>query len=1724
MHHKLLISKYALFNLTNFFLLIACSLAGSFASFSYSQSLDTPPERVTIALNQSHRFRFAGYYAAIEKGYYEELGLEVTLNTSLQSQNIIDAVINGHAAQYGVSDYSLIQEYLDDKPVILVAQIFQRSDLVFLTKPKSNISEPNDLVGKKIAYNYGSKVVLDAMISEQLSSSDDIYATPLTEQSEIDYLSDKIQAISALSSGLVYQPELQNMRRISPRDYGIEFFGDNFFTSKQEYQNHPNRLKKMYQATLKGWRYALENPQEISLLIKKKYAPKLSIDKLNQEAKAIHQLVLPELISVGHIDQKRIQNMIELYGIYAKSIIKPASLTFIYHPEITEHDDVEFTQKEKAWIKSNPVITLGGTPDWAPFDYADNQGKHKGLVNDYARLLEEKTGLKIKINIADFASNIKQLKSHNIDFMGGVFMNEKRKKSIHYLQPFLSLSRYFFIRDDLNIKTLKDLDGKRVAIPDGFLAINLLEKHFPKVNIVKVRTVYEAIDAVIEGNADLLYGLYPVLNFALKQSGVTNIIPFKSTRSLSDSPIYFVCRNNSPELISILEKGFAAIDGHEREKIHNKWLQYVPELDKNVLFTQEELEWITAHRVVTYGAEKDWQPFNFMDEKGEHKGISKDFLDKISALTGITFTPVLKNWTEVLRDARQGKIDLLPALLNTKARQKYFTYSNPYIINIPYFFIRSDVKASFVSDLDGLTAAIPDGYIYAKTLKKHFPHIKVIRTKTVKESIDAVLAHRADILVDSHTAMSYLLNKDGVTNIRPFKSLSANVTSDIYMAASLDNQILIDIVNKSMKVISPAEKQAIMQYWLGSSQNELMKELRLTPTERQWLKDHPVINFAGDPKWKPFEFIDKEGNYLGIVAEYLKIFEKMLDIKFKVAKTKTWFDTLKKVNEGKVGIISEVTSSQLTNQLIFTHSYLSTPIVVVANTDVQYVDKLDQLVGKKVGVIRGYGYIEQIKQKYPGIDFVEVLDIKTGLLDLSTNHLDFLLSSLSAVTYKISEIGLKDIRVVGKTEFSSNLAFGVSPKYAPLVSILNKAMSKIDEKEKKRILDEWGDVEFAEKTDYSLLIKVASGLFVILLVIWTWNRRLAQEVSKRKQSEDSLNVLNQRFQLATEAVSFGVWELLFQQGKSEPKLIIDNNMRAIYKLTEDQELDWRSWLKCMEPEDRHAFEQAIGQTLDIGGNSEMEIRLLSEQSVNPVVYTGMCLASNTHEEDSTSKIVGINWDISQIKETQVQLKKAKEIAESANKAKSEFLANMSHEIRTPMNAILGFTELLDDQIKDKRLKAFVKTISSAGKNLLSLINDILDLSKIESGKFEINKTPCNPHHLLSEIGDVFMMRVREKNLDLILDIAEEIPESLHLDAVRVRQILFNLIGNAVKFTETGYIRVRARSANEDDIRSKVDLIIEVEDTGIGIPDNQQSAIFREFEQTQGQDAHKYGGTGLGLSISYRLAKMMGGTLSVKSQFNTGSTFTLALNAVDISSISLDLIEEETSNAMSFQFHPAKILVVDDVEENRALLLHNFEETALEVHVAKNGQEAVEKAKKIAFDLIFMDIRMPVMDGYEASKIIKSLSNTPIVALTASVMEDEFKRIKSENFDGYLRKPVLRGELFNEIARFIDYDEVELNQENNKPSLSDEEKQHAQTLLPELKKLKLQCEQLSKNNDIGEIRKFVNTLIKLNENNPVNLLEQFTSQMGADLDSFNIAGIKQGLENFKNILEDIAEQS
>lgn len=1436
-------------------------------------------EPVSIQLKWQHAFQFAGYYAAIEQGYYRDEGLEVTLKEADLSKDLVSEVMQGKS-NYGVSDSTLLIYHLKGQPVVLVNQFFQHSPLVFISRRDSGIISPYEMVGKTVAYNYTNDwdAALNALLLKTLGNIQKTKPIKFSQSDFQKFIDGKIDVISAYSTSEPFLLKEQGIEVniINPQNYGIDFYGDNLYTSQKELQDHPGRAAKISRATIKGWQYALDHTEEIIDLIRTHYNQDYTKAYLEYEASTTKQMIVPELIQLGLVDPSRYQLAADAY-------------------------------------------------------------KQLGLTD-----------------------------------------NSHIKNSFFY--------------------------------------------------------------GLTEANAN-----------------------------------------------------------------------------PAVAFTPEEKAWIREHPVVRYGAEKDWPPYDFVDKEGKHTGLSRDLLQLLGKYSGLRFQEDIDTWDQLLNKTKAQQIELLPALFDTKDRQAYLSFTEPYQLVLDYFFIHESVQATSFSDLDGKTVAITKGYAQIGEVKKHFPKITVLETDELMASVQAVIERKADVLYETYSVINYVLKQNSITSIRPFKVMPGGEAKQLKMAVRRDLPLLFSIINKTLAAIPQKEKQELRDKWLGFHGDQAKDVVQLTSAERKWLAEHPIIRFTGDPKWLPYEAFDDKNHYIGMVADYLKLLESKLPIKFEIIPSQQWSDSIDRVKRGEVDVLSETIDSDLQSHLEFTKAYLSSPVVIVMRDEEAYVDNIDSIKHRRIAVIKEYGYNPAIFRAYPDIQFLEVDDIETGLTQVSTGKIDALLCTLAHASFHIADKGFNNVRIVGKTEFTTQLGLGVRKDFAPLVPLLDRALSSIKQSERQSISDRWGKDRFAAKTDYQLTIKIVGGFVLLLLLIFIWTRRLLKEIARRKLSEEQVIKLNQRFALATNLVSLGVWELDFQQ--TPPTFSYDDKVHEIYGETERQTLSLNDWkTKYLHPDDYALVEQTLTEISADGGQHHVEYRIIRSNGEVRYIYCG---GFGTKVNGKLVKITGVNWDITARKKIEQDLEKAKSQAEKATLAKSQFLANMSHEIRTPLNAIIGFTEILNEQVKDNKLKSFVKTIQTAGHSLLALINDILDLSKIEAGKMSIDKKACNPHSLFSELGQIFMMKMREKNLVFILDIDPKIPDNLLLDATRLRQILFNLVGNAVKFTEHGHIRLRARTGNEDKIHSKLDLYIDVEDTGIGISADQQELIFKDFEQIEGQDVRKYGGTGLGLAISKRLTQLMDGEISLISEVGIGSTFTVQLFDVAVSSLQIE--PEPLKQEQQVQFAPTTVLVVDDVEDNRALLRENFAGTTLTIVEGENGVDAINTVKQEQIDLILMDIRMPVMDGYEASKQIKSFSNVPIIALTASVMQDENERAKSEHFDGYLRKPVLKADLVAELIRFLPYETIEGNAFNERVlGLSVENLQALPATLMELEKLLTTFEHVASNNNMSEIKKFADTLLAIGSQNSVTVVTQYAKQLIAEIDCFDLVAIKSSLNGFPKLVSELGE--
>jgi len=520
-------------------------------------------------------------------------------------------------------------------------------------------------------------------------------------------------------------------------------------------------------------------------------------------------------------------------------------------------------------------------------------------------------------------------------------------------------------------------------------------------------------------------------------------------------------------------------------------------------------------------------------------------------------------------------------------------------------------------------------------------------------------------------------------------------------------------------------------------------------------------------------------------------------------------------------------------------------------------------------------------------------------------------------------------------------------------------------------------------------------------------------------------------------------------------------------------------------------------------------------------------------EGKITGIVGVGRDITERVKNTEALEQAKEDAENANKAKSEFLANMSHEIRTPMNAILGFSETLYQQIEHPSHRKMLQSVLSSGKLLLTLLNDILDLSKVEAGKMTIAPKPASMDSIIREMKMLYKARAEDKGLEIRTEIPEDFPEVIELDEVRVKQLLFNLVGNAVKFTQEGYIAIQMKFITEGE--NTGELVMQVQDTGHGIPPDQQERIFEPFYQQDGQSTRQYGGTGLGLAITRRLVERMKGRIELESTPGKGSTFNVRLPNMTVHRNR----KEETTKVLEkgkLQFEPATIMVVDDAPENRKLLEIMLDSTPLTLLEARDGPEALQILKIHHPDLILVDLLMPMMDGYRLAERIRAIPGCrqiPLIAFTA-YLHDNDQQVRPDLFDDKLYKPVKHQELLDKLAQHLAHHYEaeaaaprEQEEQQSVPSCRDELPPEALSKLPDLldvlhDQFIPQWDTIKDHWVLFKIEDFALQLRKTAEEYQMDCLEKFSTQLIEAVESLDLERIRELLEQFPDIVKGLEQ--
>ena len=793
----------------------------------------------------------------------------------------------------------------------------------------------------------------------------------------------------------------------------------------------------------------------------------------------------------------------------------------------------------------------------------------------------------------------------------------------------------------------------------------------------------------------------------------------------------------------------------------------------------------------------------------------------------------------------------------------------------------------------------------------------------------------------------------------------------------------------------------------------------LTASEREWLSEHPVIRFGVDNNWSPLEFVDDAGHYTGIAAEFIALIEKRLGIKLEIEKSKPWAEVVKAVENGELDAFSLVTETpQRKTYLKFTDTYLSFPYVIVTLDDAPFIDGVGGLMDKTVAVVRNYAIHDLLQGNHAGLNLHLAANVQAGLDAVITGKAYAFIGNLAVVTQVLRDAGITNLKVSGQTRYRSNLAMAFRNELAPAVAIFNKALASITPVERDRIYGRWVRVEFDTKVEATTIFVVILVGAAIVLLLLLWNRGLKREIAKRLIVERDLKSVKSEAEVLMKAIESGKngVAILDSDGNFT---YLNNAHLEIFGYKDPSELRGKSWKSLYKPEVAEQIEAEAEIALQTDGtwNGEQE----AVRRDGTVLYEEIWLTALPD-----GGLICECQDISERVEFVAELQAEKDRADQANRAKSEFLATMSHEIRTPMNGVLGMASVLKTQNLTPAQENSVQVIKESGEALLDILNDILDLSKIEAGKVELEKAVFSIERMLDMTSTLWSSRAHAKGLGFVIKNDMSAHDMVRNDGNRLRQVLFNLISNAIKYTETGEIVVTVREAMRHN--GALTLRFEVCDSGIGLTPGQRAKVFEPFIQADSSTTRKYGGTGLGLPISKGLVELMGGEIGVESTPGRGATFwfTIVAEPVETRSHNDDTFADRHAEGAADKSKRAlRILIAEDNHLNQLVMRSMLMQLDCDLCIVNNGLEAVEEVQRNSYDLVLMDVRMPRMDGPTATRQIRKLpgpkSRIPVIAVTANAMKGDREKYLDAGMNDYVSKPVEPRVLFEAIARSVEQD-------------------------------------------------------------------------------------------------------
>lgn len=1026
--------------------------------------------------------------------------------------------------------------------------------------------------------------------------------------------------------------------------------------------------------------------------------------------------------------------------------------------------------------------------------------------------------------------------------------------------------------------------------------------------------------------------------------------------------------------------------------------------------------WLAQHktlRVAVWG-ETAYPPFDMIYQPDHYEGLSADYLGLLKQSLDVHLSiQRFPDRAAAEQALVRGEIDLLALYTSDAPTRNDILVSRPFLLNRAVILKRPDDTLDATGDLADRRLGIAGDAGVVDRVRRQYPQARLVVYNSPQNAVAALVYGQVDVLWSDAASADYLV-KRAYFNQAVVGGEARAPEFNLNFAVSADQPALLDGINQVLIALPLAGRLRIVTRWRLSAQYALSENpLALTSTEQAWLATHKQVRVAVNGAYAPLTFFDKKQTLQGLTVDIFQQIHKRTGINFTFVASDSLHDLHQMLEDDEADVIGALSvGEQRQEKLLFTRPYLVNPFVVASKTTAPPMDIAD-LNGKKLAIPEGNPLIPWLKAQYPEIKLLPTKNAIHGLELLHEGKVDGSVNAQISTDYFIKHFFPSDLKIstnIGPQ--GAHIAIATLPDNPLLQSILNKALLDIAPEEASRLTDRWRShftpTIASSWSNYRDFIYTIIGIAVACVVLFMlWNAYLRKQISQRKKAESALK----------DQLEF-------------TRTLIDGSPIALYVRDHQGRLLQcnKAYLEFLKTDRDQVIGKRLPETPVITSDFNQHYHTLYERTLRDGAPTFAYLELLVKGEqfriyhwtlpfqNSVGDVIGIigGWlDVTDRERLMQELREAKEQADAANRSKSIFLASMSHEIRTPMNAILGLLELLQRRGGDARQVAeSLRAAHDSARSLLSLIGDILDLSKIESGAMEPSPRPTAIVELMESLFQLFEPSAQQQKLEanLVIEVQDE---NVLIDSLMLKQIVSNLMSNAIKFTVKGSVELALFQELDMPEPGKGRFVVQVSDTGPGMSPSQQEAVYEPFVQVCSESQARVG-SGLGLSISRRLAELIPGQLQMESEEGVGSTFSLTFDVPVCAAPHPNVSGTENRTLRS----SLRILIADDHAANRLLLCQQLEFSGHTVDAAEDGAMALtlwEQAQP-PYDLLITDCDMPKMDGLTLTHTLREreqrlgLPTAPVLGLTANAQMEMVQICKDAGMTDCLFKPITLDEL------------------------------------------------------------------------------------------------------------------